>query len=422
MKQAFTLLSFLAATAAAASAAGMPVGTAAAAARLSSVSRLAFGPGNVLFAADWKAGKVFALSLPPAAAPTNKPFNLTALGASLAELLGTRDLRIESTAMRPNSDEAYVSVQVGKNLQPAIVVAKPDGSVKLLDLATTHATAAALEKPADALTFWNKIPENAYTVTDMKWHGDRLYVAGLANQRFASTLRILSYPFGSQKMASIEMYHTAHDQLETRAPIRAMTFANLNGRDTLLAAYLCSPLVAIPVASLHDGAHVKATSLSELGVAGIPVNMFVYDAPTPEQKMVPTVFVNEQYRPSLAIPLANIAKAYAAGGMTKPIDMMKPPAGGSEVGAVPLPLAGVLSAADQNARFVVTLRRDLATGDAQLVSYDKSAFFRISDYKVSEYQFPDYVYTPGLQQKYILPAQNGLKTEEGYPDLVRGAK
>ena len=114
----------------------------------------------------------------------------------------------------------------------------------------------------------------SFTVTDMKFHDGKLFVAGLSNQTFASSLRILSYPFdGKQTMSSIAMYHTSHNQIETRAPIRTMTFETLNGQDTLVAGYLCSRLVTIPVSRLQDGAHVDGKTIAKSGYGDVPNGM-----------------------------------------------------------------------------------------------------------------------------------------------------
>ena len=387
------------------------------AATQTSVSNMTFGPSNVLFAADWKAGRVYAYRLGPALHDGGGPFNLLNLQAPLATAVGTQHFSIRDLAMRPGTAEAYISMEVGERYQPVIVRVTPSGSVTKLDFANTPSTSVALAKAGGNLRFWDHVPEIAYTVTDMKWHDGRLYVAGLANQNFSSTLRMLSYPFGRQWMSSVEIYHTVHNQLETRAPIRAMTFANVNGVDTLLAGYLCSPLVSIPVASLTDGAHVKAKTLAELGVAGIPTSMIVYDQPDMQSgKSTPFVLVNERYRPSVAIPLEGIAKESIGPGIVTPPSFTAPP--GQNLGAILEDFDGVLRMDNQNAQFFLALRRNLDTGAAQLVSYDKSASYRLSDADISDYDFPAYRYSGDYQTRLILPMQNKLKKEEGYPDLV----
>ncbi len=204
-------------------AAGSTLGGAAQAAELASVSRLAFGPDGTLFVADWKAAQVGALSLPPVTATRpDAPFNVMDLDAAIQPVLGATDGRLESLAKRPGTTEVYLAVSVGPDWRPAILVAAPDGVVRALDVPRLSATVAKLENPpAGDFRFWNQTPMRSFTVTDMQWHAGKLYVAGVSNGTFASSLRILGTPFdGSQTVTSVAMYHTTHNQVETRAPIR----------------------------------------------------------------------------------------------------------------------------------------------------------------------------------------------------------
>ncbi|MEO1366491.1 MAG: hypothetical protein AAFX50_04905, partial [Acidobacteriota bacterium] len=73
-------------------------------------------------------------------------------------------------------------------------------------------------------------------------------------------------------------------------------------------------------------------------------------------------------------------------------------------------------AADQDAQFLLTLKRNLDSGDMDLVSYRKGAYMRISDF-VSEYNFPDYQYVEGGEGAKQF--QNLLKMDEGFPERVR---
>ena len=44
----------------------------------------------------------------------------------------------------------------------------------------------------------------------------------------------------------------------------------------MLAAYTCTPLVKLPVSELKAGAHVKGTTIAELGNRNRPLDMIVY--------------------------------------------------------------------------------------------------------------------------------------------------
>ena len=392
------------------------------AALVGSVSRLTFGPANVLFIADWRNARVHAVTLPTPAGDAAAPFNLRDLDAPLRRALGSTDVVLEDLAARPGTGEMYVAASVGTRRDPAVVVVTADGTVRRLDLAHLPSTTAALERPpAGAVAFWDSVPDRSFTVTDMQWHDGRLYVAGLSNQAFASTLRILPYPFGTATapgaaMVSVEMYHTSHNQMETRAPIRAMAFTEVDGRPVLLAAYLCTPLVTIPLDALRDGAHVTGKTIAELGDAGIPVNVVPYAAPDlATGRSTPMVLVANLNRPSDVIPLASIADASRKPGYATPVAFGRAE-GVQTSGAT---LGSVLRVVSQSPKYLAVLRRDLATGHAQLVSVNTAAGFRLSDFDVSEYMFPDYRYTADFQQKYIKPAQDMLKREEGFPQLVK---
>jgi hypothetical protein len=204
------------------------------AASVQSVSRIAFGAENTLFVADWKAARIYALTLPKGARADGTPFNLRNLDAILTNVLGRSGTKIEDMAVRPGTNDVYVAVSLGVNKDPAIVVVSANGAAKKLNW--NRATSVAIEQaPDNQNTFWQNIPERSFTVTDMKWRDGKLFVAGLSNQDFASTLRLIPYPFSSKAtMSSVEIYHVSHNQIETRAPIRTMTFT---GEDTGLIAH-----------------------------------------------------------------------------------------------------------------------------------------------------------------------------------------
>ena len=388
------------------------------AAEIASVSRIAFGPPDTLFVANWVQTKVYALKLPKAAADAARPFNLMDLDTALDRALGTSEVTIEDIAARPGTDEVYVAVTAGANAAAAILRVKADGSVRRLDLATMPASAASLEAAPDpSFKFWNGNGARSYTVTDMKWHDGRLFLAGLSNQSFASSLRIVPYPFGKKgAMASVEMYHTTHDQVETRAPIRAMAFETLDCKPYLVAAYLCTPLVTIPLGELTDGAHVRAKTIAELGDSGIPVNVVPYSAVDfATGQPADYVLVASRLRESSSIPLASIAAANRRPGYSKPV----PYGEIADVEHMGEAFSNVLRIDSQEGQFFVALRRDMAAGHAQLVSINKLSGFRLSDFDVSEFMFPGYRYASDPEHEGIRKMQNMLKVEEGYKQAVR---
>jgi len=274
-----------------------------------------------------------------------------------------------------------------------------------------HTSAAIANRPAADKVFWNDVPAATYTVTDLVFHDRKLYVAGLSNASFASTLRVYDYPFtGTATATSIEMYHAVHDQVETRAPIRKMVIATLNGEPSLIAAYTCTPLVTVALKDLKDGAHVVGKTIAELGWGSAPVDMVSFDA-----GQGPMVLLTNSHKAADLMAVTDIAAASAQPGLSKPIDWPAKPYLG--VKAVPIPIAGIGKLSDQDKEFLGALRRNEASGSMELVSIRKGAFLRISDF-INEYDFADYRYSPkdpfrGLHQQ--------LRGEEGYPNLAARA-
>ena len=136
----------------------------------------------------------------------------------------------------------------------------------------------ALPNPVDAAKTvpWKKTSLRADTITDMAFADGALYVAGLSNEEFASTMWKVAYPFaGAVSATTIENYHGAHGKYETEAPVRTFVPYPLKGKTHLLAAYLCTPLVTFPVADLKDKQHVRGRTVGEFGSGNYPLDMVV---------------------------------------------------------------------------------------------------------------------------------------------------
>ncbi len=384
---------------------------------LRSVSRIAFGPASTLFVADWQADCIYAFQLPPAEPDNGKLFNLRQADTAIRREIGGSDFELQDLAVRPESNEAYIALVTLPSREPVILFTTPEGKFRKIPLEGMPVSTAVLRDQSNrSLVLWDHIPGRSFTVTDMQWHEGKLYVAGLSNQAFSSTLRILAYPFTqSSGIVSVEMYHTSHNQVETRAPIRAMTFAEIAGKSYLVAAYLCTPLVIIPMEDLQPNAHVRAKTIAELGDAGIPVNLLTYEAQDLNtQKMVTSLLVVNLYLGSETIALSEIEQASERAGLSTPI------AYGTRgpIAINTAPLAPAFRVVNFNDGYFLALRRDPASGRTQLMTYNKALGFRLSDMDVSEYLLPGYVYT-GAQRQYTLPVQNKMKIDEGYPDQVR---
>jgi hypothetical protein len=382
-----------------------------------SVGQMTFADANTVIIADWRAGEIHALLLAPAGSVSPKPFNLINISAPIARALRTHseNLRFEDMAFRPGAELAYITMSVDRGdsvPRPALVSVDAAGKVAVVDLAKTPRTSAEIKsRPAASARFWQDVPEAAYTVTDMVFYEGKLYVAGLSGESFASTLRVYDFPFsGAASATSIEMYHTTHNQLETRAPIRKMVIANLNGEPSLVAAYTCTPLVTIPLKDLKDGAHVTGKTIAELGWGSAPVDMVKFDA-----GQGPMVLLVNSHKSADLMTLSAIAEASAQPGLATPIKWPSEPLLG--VKSTYIPMAGISHLGDQDKDFFGALRRDTESGAMELVSIRKNAFLRVSDF-VNEYDFPDFQFGRSDPWRGFLQMR---RTEEGYSDLAKKA-
>jgi hypothetical protein len=392
----------------------------ASAADVKSISRLAAGPDNILFVADWKAARVHAITLPPAPQkPAGEIFNVLDLEERLSRQVGGAKVTVEDMTVRPGTAEVYVAISYGPAKNPALIVVTSDKKTRRIDLKAAASTSVALRNaPTTDNKFWKETPERSFTVTDMKWREGELFVAGLSNQDFASTLRRVKYPFGSQQsVTSVEIYHAGHNLIETRAPIRAMSFATWGGKPYLVAAYTCTPLVTIPLDDLKDGAHIRGKTIAELGYGNTPADMISYSK-TEQGKTEDFVMLVNFDRVSNIIPVSQLEAAGAKPGL----ETLVPFGQIFGVDVVQAPLVGTLRLDNLDDKSFVMVRRRLEKDALQLVSMGKDLSFRLTDH-VSEYAFPEYSFKGDtFQLQNIKPRQDILLKEEGFPDLIKASE
>ncbi|MBW8898524.1 MAG: hypothetical protein JF619_10520 [Massilia sp.] len=386
------------------------------AADVQSISRLEAGPGNVLFIADWKAARVHAIELPPAQPKPAGAFNILDLESLLARQLGGVRVTVQDMAVRRGTGEVLVAVNTGPARAPALFAVTSDGKTKRIDLRAARSTSVALRNaPAGDEKFWQATPERSFTVTDMKWRDGELFVAGLSNQEFSSTLRRIRFPFtGQQSVTSVEIFHGGHNMMETRAPVRAMSFARLDGKPYLVAAYTCTPLVLIPLDALQDGAHVRGKTIAELGYGNTPADMISYTMRVNGKTEEYMMLVNFN-RVANVIPVSELLAANARPGIEKVVPFGQ--IAGLEVQQAPL--AGAMRIDNLDDQSFVLVRRRLETDALQLVSIGKDLSFRMTDH-VSEYAFRGYSFKgDAWQQQNIKPRQDILLRQEGVPELIK---
>ena len=257
---------------------------AASAAELQSVGALEFGPGDTLFVADSRGAAVYAIETGlPSESSGEEMEGVRDLDAKLGAMLGVdvRELFIKDLAVHQPSGTTVLSILRGSGEDLTPVLMKISRSGKIEELRLDGLEISKLEignAPGPDATYGRSRKARSYTVTDMKFIDGRLYIAGLSNEEFASTLRRAAFPFdGSIETTGLEIYHSAHGAYETHAPITTFMAYELNGKAHVVASYLCTPLVTFPVENLKHGAKVRGKTIGELGFGNVPKDIVPYE-------------------------------------------------------------------------------------------------------------------------------------------------
>lgn len=288
---------------------------------------LEFAEDGTLFVGDNYNGAIYAFEMPSEAGSEQiMPSSIANIDAKIAELLGVGIHAIELNDMvsHPVSHDLYISVtRIGSSTsQPALIQVTQDRQVNLVDLASLEfQKQELLEFPEGKTTFRprglgpgsvplprdlakGEIPLRTLAIMDMEFHEGELFVAGVAHDNFLSSLRRMSYPFdGNQGITNVEMYHITHDQNESRAPIRAMSVQEIDGKPQLVAAYTCSPIVLVPLEDIENGAKISANTIMDYG-NGQPLDMIPF-----EMQGQTMLFVTNDSRSPQVIPVAGLQDA-----------------------------------------------------------------------------------------------------------------
>jgi hypothetical protein len=243
-----------------------------------SINALSFGPEGILFIGDSESAKIFAIDTKDVTAQeASQDISIDRFDVKVAELLGTTadQISIEDLVVNPISKNIYFAVQHSSNTP--LLMKIENGEFKAFSLEDVLFSESVLE---------SSIEEDAkdrrgrslrkWAISDLNFHNGKVMVTGLSNKEFGSTFRSIPFPFkNGQEMASLEIYHAAHGQYETSSPVKAFTAATMEGKDYVIAAYTCTPLVVFPAADLKTGEHIKGRTVAELGNWNTPLDMVV---------------------------------------------------------------------------------------------------------------------------------------------------
>jgi hypothetical protein len=276
---------------------------------LTSIGPLAFAPDGTLFAADNQAAALYALDLGTqgnSGAPGAK--GLDAIDQKLAALVGSaaNELTITDLAVHPQTHNAYISVMRGQGASAAPALFRVDGAGTIDMVAVQNLKFQKLELPnAPVANATGRRNPRTESVTHLAFSNGKLWVAGLSNEEFSSKLRSVPYPFSAiDAGTSVEIYHGNHQRVETASPVYAFVPTTINGQASLIAGYLCTPLVKFAVDSLKTGEKVRGTTIAELGAGNRPLDMILYKKAGKE-----FLLMSNNSRGVMKIPTANLGTA-----------------------------------------------------------------------------------------------------------------
>lgn len=299
---------------------------------LKSAGVMSFGPGNVLFVGDIAAGAVHAFALRPEDIVAQTDVELgnfhnfegadlvRGIDQQLAALLGTtyEQIVINDMAVHQPSQQVFLSVERGRSVGalPAIVRVN-HGRLELLDLRAIPHSQVAIPNLPDRSARLEFDSQRAFAITDVKYYKGEILVTGVSNQRFASTLHRIAYPFVDKMSTStVEIWHPVHGEFETRAPIIRQLIREVKGKPYLFAVYGCTPLVRFPLAALQNGAHVRGEVIGELGYGSNPLDMLTFVDPFDQKEYL---LVTIDVRSASRIAMVELGTA-PAGPANRPID------------------------------------------------------------------------------------------------------
>jgi hypothetical protein len=241
---------------------------------LKSPGPMTFGPDNVLFVGDTGSATIFAIGTGDQATGDRKaPLNIEKLDAKVAEMLGgsTKDFAIRDLKVNPATGNVFLSVARTAG----------GGTILRIEKAGKITEQALKDIPCARFTL-GKLPkaENRRTqsITCLAFVKDRVFVAGLSNEEFNSTLRSIPFPFKEDDQTTpVEIYHGSHGKWETASPVRTFLACEIAGQSNLLAAYTCTPLVKFPVDNLKAGEKIRGVTVAELGNYNQPLAMAEFE-------------------------------------------------------------------------------------------------------------------------------------------------
>ena len=248
---------------------------------IKSANSLAFGPTDVLFVGDTKSATVFAISTGDTEGDASKAtVEVSNIGVNLNDMF-SGPTTINDLVVNPTTGTVFVACETKG--RPSIVKITEGGKrmhrISLNDV--LYSSVVLADAPEDKVTGEGRRKRNnrADAITDLAFFEGKLLISGLKTLGSPSSVRELDFPFvKSDKGIGVQIYHAAHGKEEDTSAMRTFVPLMIDGKPNLLGAYVCTPLVKIPLDALESvGGKVNATTVAELGNRNKPLDMISYE-------------------------------------------------------------------------------------------------------------------------------------------------
>jgi len=247
---------------------------------LKSIQAIAFGPQNILFIGDNTGEMVYAIEINDSKSLSKNNFNIENITAKIGAVMGasSKDIKILDMTVNPLSKNVFfaVSREARGETKSALFVLSDKGLQEFSLINVNFSKTKINNSPKANAKFWGQ-PSKTYTVTDLHYVNGSVIVSGLSNEEFSSGLRKIAYPFNKGIVTTnVQAYHVSHSANETYAPIYRFLPVKLENQWTIVAGYMCTPLVTFNLNDLDGNNKLVGKTVAEIGAGNAPTGIISY--------------------------------------------------------------------------------------------------------------------------------------------------
>ncbi len=259
--------------------------------KLKSIEAIRFGPNGLLIIGS--GSDVVTVETGDTKETTWTKTEIADIASQLAGKLGlgAKDIEITRISVNPASKKLYAAVRSLKANQSVILTVDGAGKVEEFSLENVKYNRYPLTVKDKAIT----------KITDVIWAGGRIVAATQASDTFAS--RVFTIIPGKASMSFYtETFHTGHNAVETKAPIRCLMAYEDGSKANIVGSFTCTPIVKYPLDDAQPDVKVKGTTVLELGQGSTPRSMFTYEKDGKKFILVNANRNNKQPAPMVGLP------------------------------------------------------------------------------------------------------------------------